>query len=125
MQVIFRIKSLLKEKIKIIDTKIIINFSNQNVYESKLNMHVKDDFNKPFSNNMIALDVRGKRTEKENQKGNKNENKVEAEACIQTIKYIKEQDKNESSIAIVTPYKEQKHLIESKSFFLIGYYKIF
>lgn len=73
----------------------------------------------------IALDVRGKRTEKENQKGNKNENKVEAEACIQTIKYIKEQDKNESSIAIVTPYKEQKHLIESKSFFLIGYYKIF
>lgn len=94
--------------------KNIINFSNQNVYESKLNMHVKDDFNKPFSNNMIALDVRGKRTKKENQKGNKNENKVEAEACIQTIKYIKEQDKNEPSIAIVTPYKEQKHLIESR-----------
>lgn len=94
--------------------KNIINFSNQNVYENKLNMHIKDDFNKPFSNNMIALDVRGKRTEKENQKGNKNENKVEVEACIQTIKYIKEQDKNEPSIAIVTPYKEQKHLIESR-----------
>ena len=54
----------------------IINFSNQNVYENKLNMNVEDKFDKPFFNNMIALDVRGKRTRKDNQNGSKNENKV-------------------------------------------------
>lgn len=40
---------------------------------------------------MIALDVRGKRTRKRQSKWKQNENKVEAEACIQAIKYIKEQ----------------------------------
>ena len=92
----------------------IINFSNQNVYENKLNMNVEDKFDKPFFNNMIALDVRGKRTRKDNQNGSKNENKVEAEACIQAIKYIKEQDKSNPSIAIVTPFREQKRLLESR-----------
>ena len=29
-------------------------------------MNVGDDFNKPFFNNMIALDARGKRTRKDN-----------------------------------------------------------
>ena len=94
--------------------KNIINFSNKNVYENKLNMHVKDNFNKIFLNNMIALDVRGKRTKSSEYQKSKNENKVEVEACIQTIKYIKEQDKKETSIAIVTPFKEQKHLLESR-----------
>lgn len=94
--------------------KNIINFSNKNVYENKLNMHVKDNFNKIFLNNMIALDVRGKRTKSSEYQKSKNENKVEVEACIQTIKYIKEQDKKEPSIAIVTPFKEQKHLLESR-----------
>lgn len=93
--------------------KNIINFSNQNVYNNKLNMHVKDDFDKPFLNNMIALDVRGKRTKRGKTNEKKNENKIEAEACVQTIKYIKEQDKNNSSIAIITPFKEQKYLLES------------
>ena len=77
-------------------------------------MHVKDNFNKIFLNNMIALDVRGKRTKSSEYQKSKNENKVEVEACIQTIKYIKEQDKKEPSIAIVTPFKEQKHLLESR-----------
>ena len=95
-------------------SKNIINFSNQNVYENKLNMNVEDKFDKPFFNNMIALDVRGKRTRKDNQNGSKNENKVEAEACIQVIKYIKEQDKSNPSIAIVTPFREQKRLLESR-----------
>ena len=94
--------------------KNIINFSNKNIYENKLNMNVKDNFDKPFLNNMIALDVRGKRTKTEKQNRSKNENKIEVEACIQTIKYIKEQDKNNPSIAIVTPFKEQKFLLESR-----------
>ena len=29
-------------------------------------MNVGDDFNKPFFNNMMALDARGKRTRKDN-----------------------------------------------------------
>ena len=51
---------------------------------------------------------------KELEKTIKNENKVEAEACIQAIKYIKEQDKSNPSIAIVTPFREQKRLLESR-----------
>lgn len=94
--------------------KNIINFSNQNVYENKLNIHVKDNLDKPFFNNMIALDVRGKRTKRDSQNGSKNENKIEVEACIQAIKYIKEQDKKNPSIAIVTPFLEQKSLLESR-----------
>lgn len=94
--------------------KNIINFSNQNVYENKLNIHVKDNHDKPFFNNMIALDIRGRRTKKNSQNGSKNENKIEVEACIQTIKYIKEQDKENPSIAIVTPFIEQKSLLESR-----------
>ena len=94
--------------------KNIINFSNENVYENKLNMHVEDEFNKPFLNNMIALDVRGKRTKGSEYQKSKNENKVEVEACIQAIKYIKEQDKEGASVAIVTPFKEQKYLLESR-----------
>ncbi len=92
----------------------IINFSNKTMYENKLNMNVEDNLNKPFFNNMVALDVRGKRTKKNNQNGSKNENRVEAEACIQAIKYIKEQDSNNPSIAIVTPFKEQKYLLERR-----------
>lgn len=68
--------------------KNIINFSNQNVYANKLNMHEGDKKVKPFLDNMIALDVRGK---KEN---NCYVNKMEIDSCIETIKYIKEQEKN-------------------------------
>ena len=86
--------------------KNIINFSNENVYNNKLNMHVDNNLNKPFLSNMIALDVRGKKTI------GKNENKAEVESCIETIKYIKEFNKKEISIAVITPFREQKHLLE-------------
>lgn len=88
--------------------KNIINFSNENVYENKLNMNIIDKMDKPFSNNMVALDVRGKKTE------NENENKVEIESCIEIIKYIKEQSETESSIAVITPFKKQKEELESR-----------
>lgn len=88
--------------------KNIINFSNENVYGNKLNMHIKDKMDKPFSNNMIALDVRGKKTEEEN------ENQAEVESCIEVIKYIKEQSKKEVSIAVITPFKKQKAEIENR-----------
>lgn len=42
------------------------------------------------------------------------ENKVECGGSIQAIKYIKEQDKSNPSIAIVTPFREQKRLLESR-----------
>lgn len=86
----------------------IINFSNENVYENKLNMHIPDKKDKPFSNNMIALDVRGKK------ELNENLNKVEVESCIETVKYIKEQSKKESSIAVITPFKKQRKEIENR-----------
>ena len=95
--------------------KNIVNFSNKNVYENKLNMNVEDDFKKPFFNNMIALDVRGKRPKDKNGK-EKNENKVEMEACIKAIKYIRKYDtgKEEATIAIVTPFAHQKELLENR-----------
>lgn len=88
--------------------KNIINFSNENVYENKLNMNIKDKMDKPFFNNMVALDVRGKKTDKQN------ENKAEIESCIEIIKYIKEQSKTEISIAVITPFKKQKEEIENR-----------
>ena len=85
----------------------IINFSNENIYERKLNMHKADDMNKPFFSNMIALDVRGKKTD------GVNENKVEIASCIETIKYIKEFDED-ASIAVITPYRKQKLELENR-----------
>lgn len=88
--------------------KNIIQFSNENVYANKLNKHIPDDFSKPFGNNMIGLDVRGRKDK------NENINKVEIESCIETIKYIKEQNQQEPSIAIITPFKKQKAEIENR-----------
>lgn len=90
--------------------KNIVDFVNKNVYENKLIMNKRDDMNKPFSNNMVALDVRGKKEEKENV------NSVEVESCIEAIKYILEQYKDEEkpSIAIITPFKKQKVELENK-----------
>lgn len=87
--------------------KNIINFSNENIYQRKLNMHKADNMNKPFFSNMIALDVRGKKTDRVN------ENRVEIASCIETIKYIKEFDKD-ASIAVITPYRRQKAELENK-----------
>lgn len=88
----------------------IINFSTENVYENRLNMHVKDDMNKPFSNNMIAFDIRGKKEK------NENLNKAEIEACIETIKYINKNhnEKDLPTIAIITPFKNQKEELEKR-----------
>ena len=88
--------------------KNIINFSNENVYRNKLNMHIIDKMDKIFSNNMVALDVRGKKTK------DQNENKVEIESCIEIIKYIKQQSETEPSIAVITPFKKQKLEIENR-----------
>lgn len=59
---------------------------------------------------MVLLDVRGKIYK------NKNVNRVEIESCIATIKYILKYDKGKEkpSIAVITPFKEQKAEIESK-----------
>lgn len=86
----------------------IIKFSNENVYKNKLNMNVQDKKDKPFSNNMVALDVRGKKHPTENL------NKVEVESCIETVKYIKEQSKEVTTIAIITPFKKQRKEIEER-----------
>ena len=67
--------------------KNIIQFSNANVYGNKLKMHLSNNQSKPFGNNMIAFDIRGKREE--------NSNEVEVEACIEAIKYIKRQTQEE------------------------------
>lgn len=87
----------------------IVNFSNKNVYSNKLNMHIGNIMNKPFLNNMVLLDVRGKKEEKEHV------NKVEIESCIETIKYILEKNENDTpTIAIITPFKRQKENIEKR-----------
>ncbi len=88
--------------------KNIINFANENVYKNKLNMHVPDKQNKPFSNNMIALDVRGKKDK------NENFNKVEVQSCIEAVKYIVNNSQEEPTIAIITPFKKQKSEIEDE-----------
>lgn len=88
----------------------IVDFVNKSVYENKLVMNKRDDMNKPFSNNMIALDIRGKKEEKENV------NIVEVESCIETVKYILEQykDAKKPTIAIITPFKKQKVELENR-----------
>lgn len=86
----------------------IINFSNENVYLNRLNMHIQNNKDKPFYNNMIALDVRGKKDQ------NENLNKVEVESCIKVVNYIREQNEKEPSIAIITPFKKQKKEIENE-----------
>ena len=88
--------------------KNIINFSNENVYSNKLNMHTKDKKDKPFQNNMIALDVRGKKDL------NENFNQLEIESCIETVKYIKQKNSEKPSIAIITPFKKQKEEISDR-----------
>ena len=87
----------------------IVNFSNINVYNNKLNMNVEDDMDKPFFNNMVALDVRGR---KEN---GENINKAEVQSCVEAVKYIQEINRDkECTIAIITPFKKQKKEIEDK-----------
>ena len=88
--------------------KNIVDFSNKNVYKNVLNMHIEDKMDKVFSNNMIALDVRGKKHPDENF------NKVEVESCIEVVKYIKEHSKDDISIAIITPFKKQKEEIKHR-----------
>ena len=91
--------------------KNIINFSNECVYDNKLNMYKKDDKDKPFLDNMIALDVRGKK-EKDYYL-----NKLEIDSCIEIIKYIKEKariEKEEPTIAIITPFKKQKEELKNR-----------
>lgn len=86
----------------------IINFSNENIYQNKLNMHKKDEKNKPFLDNMIALDIRGKKEK------NNYANRLEIDSCIETIKYIKENNNEEATIAIITPFKKQKQELEDR-----------
>ena len=88
--------------------KNIINFSNESVYKGKLKMHKNDKKDKTFLDNMIALDIRGKKED------NCYVNKLEIDSCIQAIKYIKEQTKNSSTIAIITPFKKQKEELDSR-----------
>lgn len=89
--------------------KNIVNFSNENIYNKKLNMNIPDNMDKPFLNNMIFFDVRGKKPEKRNV----NINILEVESCIEVVKYIKEKN-SKSSIAIITPFKMQKNELEDR-----------
>lgn len=88
----------------------IAEFVNKNVYQNKLIINKDDNMDKPFSNNMVALDVRGKKDE------NQNINRLEVESCVETIKYIIEhyKGKEKPSISVITPFKNQKHEIENK-----------
>ena len=89
--------------------KNIINFSNKYVYNNRLNMNKKDNMKKPFFNNMVAIDIRGKEEEKEHV------NTLEIDACIETIKYILKENEGENpSIGVVTPIKKQKLKIEDR-----------
>lgn len=90
--------------------KNIVEFANKNVYQNRLIINKNDNMNKPFNNNMVALDVRGKKEE------NQNINRLEAESCIEAIKYIIEHHKGEEkpSISVITPFKKQKSVIENK-----------
>lgn len=89
--------------------KNIINFSNKYVYNNRLNMNKKDNMKKPFFNNMVAIDIRGKEEEKEHV------NTLEIDTCIETIKYILKENEGENpSIGVVTPFKKQKLKIEDR-----------
>ena len=87
----------------------IVNFSNKYVYHNRLNMNKKDDMEKPFFNNMVAIDIRGKEEKDEHV------NTLEIEACIETIKYILQKNEGKNpTIAVITPFKNQTGKIEDR-----------
>lgn len=92
--------------------KNIIDFSNKEIYNEKLKCYVKDNMNKPFYNNMVAFDIRGKKDSKYHK------NSAEANACIRIVNNILNKWKDEKTkvkqeqIAIISPFKKQVELIK-------------
>lgn len=88
----------------------IIDFSNTQIYGKKLTCCVKDDKVKPFSDNLVAFDIRGKKDK------NSHSNLAEAKACIRIIQQLLKSKEvsgiQMKEIAIITPFKKQVKVIK-------------
>lgn len=88
--------------------KSIIEFSNRNVYEDKLKVFKEDDHDKLFGRNVVAIDIRGKKT-----KNHINESEVRACEKIVNQLIAKYGNDVKKDIAIITPFRNQSKRLKN------------
>ncbi len=82
----------------------IASFSNNHVYDGKLDIVNKDDQDKLFGTNLLAIDVRGKKT-------SSNVNHQETAICKQIVFKLVEKygEAIKKEIGIITPFRHQQY----------------
>ncbi|MBM7855426.1 superfamily I DNA and/or RNA helicase [Desulfohalotomaculum tongense] len=79
----------------------IMTYSNEHVYANNLIICTKDDHNKPFGSNLVAIDVRGKKYPYSHY------NQYELDVCSRIVSYIsKHKNGFGSNIAAITPFRK-------------------